>query len=232
MPDLQPISSEQDILAEAARVVRPAFQPVPQQPVASTANVATDQGQQVQLQSVVNSVSARPYMPSSQSLIDTVIVDNNSNTYTYRLPVISYVFAWMYLVAAVVTAGYLANYLYLVGQYSSASEYSSVTSKIFWPVIMPCLALIAACIAAFILILTKTRNSRYVALGISGLMIAGELYLVIKSFSNIGIRGWFTTYVVYNFVIILPFLPYAILPIFALSYLVSKKAVIAYNRTN
>ncbi len=252
MPDLQPISSEKDILAEAATVVSPNVNPVVQ-PVAqmqptvtpvSPTNTATSPIQPVQPPTAIVTPAPMSYRPSAfQPVNNNVTANYAPNVYTYPLPMTSYVFAWLYIISAIVAGSFLVYFLYLLGQaskyssYMSSSSISAITSQYFGSVILPFILITIACIAAFIFIRSNTKTSRYISLAIAGLLTGYEIYWVIQLFSSNSSSdsGYSAGYMLstiwsYYAVFIIPFLLYLLLPTATVIYLVTKKARNAYNR--
>ena len=251
MPDLQPISSEKDILAEAASVVSPSpFRPMPvqspiqQQPVV---DIQSQPATQPQPAPVVQQASISAPIRSAVFVPQTVTVETAANdapnTYAYQLPMTSYVIAWFYLVSAAVIGGILIYFLYLLGQFSKyASQYSSsqdsmqsTTSQLFGSVIMPLILIIVACIATYIFIRRNTKTSRYVCLAIAGSLIAYQIYWANQLFTTTSNSGYssastWSTLWAYYAIFIIPFLPYLLLPIATVVYLVTGKASRAYAR--
>ncbi len=238
MPDINPISSQEDILNEAnSNLPQAAVEPQPpvQMPDPSLA-VLLDKPQIIDSPSGLNPqpVSTAPSVVTPPIVLNRIVEAQDTSGFNYRLPVFSYVLVWFYVIAAVVIGGFVTYYLNLISQYKSSSYYSSSsTTSAYNSIIYPLSLVTAGCIAAVVSLLNGTKIYRYVAIGVSVVLVGFEVYGAYKLITSMS--GYYSfsqitsMYFTYYGVFILPLLQYILLPVVTLVYLFTPKAIRAYN---
>ena len=184
MPNINPISNTEDILKEAnANMTQVTEAPVPAEAPDPSIAVLIDTPQSVESPLQVNSqpVPTAPLIVPPQLAVNRIVEVDDVSTFNYRLPVFSYVLVWFYIIAAVVIGGFLAYFLNIISEYSSSSYYSSSsTSSVYNSIIYPLSLVVAGCIAVVVSLLNNTKIYRYVAIGVSVVLVGFEIYGVYR----------------------------------------------------
>jgi hypothetical protein len=246
MPDINPISSNEDIMNEAmANKPQPSPQPAPQpvntQPIPATQpvpapspNIVSAAPAQPQPQPTspvpVAPVASQPasYRPPVASVAQSEI----RGFFSYKLPVTSYILAVFYIIAA-------ASLLWLLIQLQNQiSQYSySGSSSYYSTVMVPISLLAAAAVGITVSLFSRSKQMWYVAIVLSIGIICYEIYLVGQiidsisrySYGSVDVGKMIGQYIGYYSIYFLPYIPYLLLPPVTIGYLLTPKAKSAYR---
>lgn len=237
MPDINPISNQEDILKEANSNITQAVVVPPSVQISDpSVAVLMDTPKIIDSPSQLNPqpISAAPLIATPPIAINRIVEVQDTSNFNYRLPVFSYVLVWFYVIAAVVIGGFLAYYLNIISKYSSSSySSSSSVSSAYNSIIYPLALVVAGCVAILVSLFKGTQIYRYVAIGVSIVLVGFEAYGVYRLATSMS--GYYSfgetisTYFSYYSVFLLPLLQYILLPVVTLAYLFTPKAIRAYN---
>lgn len=230
MTEIKPLSSENDlrIAADGITVHSVIEQPIIRAPLPPAPRSLTP-----------NQTHGFDVSPSAARIESQVLnskinsAENSEKPFAYRLPVFSYVLAWFYIVATIITLTMLVSSS--IAYDNSNSIYSSIKSAPYLEVFLPFYIILVYFIVMSIFLLSARRIMRYLGIIFSiGIIIYVGYEFVVQFGPSLFGSYSFNSLIdsmmyLYFLMIYSAYLPYVLLPIVSIVYLFTPKAARAYK---
>jgi len=166
---------------------------------------------------------------------------NVKTTFSIRLPVISYVLIWFYVATLAIISLITISYINFSNSVSFEYGYESLSSQFSNfvsgdSVFIPLLIAIVVCICLIFALLSGRKIFRYIAIVVSLAIVGYEIYLISKMFGSTSDVSESGSYSALSSIIGLlatvmyaSYLPFALVPIATLIFLLTPKARRAYK---
>jgi hypothetical protein len=238
MVDIKPISNEDNLLHEVDSVAthKPHIeQPFSQTPEVSSKNsnneTKRDKKSPSQFHNTAPNIDKGETfrrIPDSDTIIKAI--DNAKKPFAYRLPVFGYVISWFYLIVIALIAIVLIQYFILMNGVPTNSLYHVNSYSGLFGALSPNIFVLVYCMAMVSIILSNRKILRYLGILFSTVAIGFQIYIIIRFISELQNSRMITSMLYFNITSYAIYVPFLLLPILTMVYLITPKASRAYNK--